>query len=149
MWNANMDAPMTKTRPSENVASSNHHHNDDAVAIELPGAVAPGALMILALQERGVTPREAAAEAGTAYPNNHRTIKTLLQTLKEAQDIREVGHGQPHPLKGPWRGRLAISVGKGLRVVLEPGPDDPQHRSKAVNWKTVRQVRIIEIADYH
>ena len=58
---------MTKTRPSENVASSNHHHNDDAVAIELPGAVAPGAIMVLILQERGATPRQAAAKAGIAY----------------------------------------------------------------------------------
>ena len=65
---AKMDASTTKTQPSDHALSSNQQEDENAVAAEFFGAVAPGALMILALQERGVTPREAAAEANIAYP---------------------------------------------------------------------------------
>ena len=63
-----MDAPMTKTKPSGHEISSSHKQDEDVVVAELFGAVAPGAQMIIILQELGITPRQAAAKAGIAYP---------------------------------------------------------------------------------
>ena len=62
-----MDAAITKTQPSDHDTDDKLQLDEDTFAAEFFGAVAPGALMILALQERGVTPREAAAKAGIPY----------------------------------------------------------------------------------
>ena len=58
---------MEKTAPSHYPTSAPHHDNDEDVVAELFGAVAPGAQIILILEERGITPREAAAQASIDY----------------------------------------------------------------------------------
>ena len=84
-----------------------------------------------------------------AYPNNYRNVKALLDDLRRVEHLGEITLGNPHPLKGGRQGQLAISVGRALRMILEPGPDDPQHGAKRVSWRAVRQVKIVDITDYH
>ena len=84
-----------------------------------------------------------------AYPNNHRHIAMLLSALSKVENVREMTMGKPHPLKGNRQGQLAISVGRALRMVLTPGPDDPQYGAKRVNWRAVKQIQIVDITDYH
>ena len=84
-----------------------------------------------------------------AFPNNYKNIEALLHALKKAENAGKILYGKPHPLKGARQGQLAIGVGKSLRMVLEPGADDPQHGSKTPTWRVVRQVKILEITNYH
>ena len=59
---------MPKTKPQHHTAVTVEcDDDDDNVTIELPGAVAPGAIMMSVLEERGITPRKAAAKAGIDY----------------------------------------------------------------------------------
>ena len=58
---------MTTTKPSDRDISDSHQPDDDIVEVELFGAVAPGAQMIIILQELEITPRQAAAKAGIPY----------------------------------------------------------------------------------
>ena len=84
-----------------------------------------------------------------AYPSHYSNVKALLDDLRRVEHLREITLGNPHPLKGDRQGQLAISVGRTLRMVLAPGPDDLQHGAKAVNWRAVKQIQIVEITDYH
>ena len=58
---------MTKTKPVDCDTSGDYQRDDDVVAAEYFGAVAPGAKIILILQELGITPKQAAAKAGIPY----------------------------------------------------------------------------------
>ena len=62
-----MEAPMTTTKPSSHDTSGGRQIDDDTFVTEFFGAVAPGAKIILILQELGITPRQAAAKAGIPY----------------------------------------------------------------------------------
>ena len=75
---------MTDTKPCKNTTGSpNCDDDDDGVAIELPGAVAPGAIIMAVLEERGLTPRKAATRADIDY-------ETFFGVLSGVEPVTDV-----------------------------------------------------------
>lgn len=77
-------------------------------------------------------------------------LKARLADLEAAQVVTDVKRGRPHPLKGESRGRLALDLDGGCRLVIEPvQAPPPETPDGAVDWSSVQDVRVVMIGDYH
>lgn len=81
-----------------------------------------------------------------------RKVSGRLQDLEAAlslEDIRSLP-GACHELTGDRAGQLAIRVGGGKRLILEPASNPtPVKEDGGLDWLEVRAVRIVAIHDYH
>ena len=79
-------------------------------------------------------------------------VMSRLTDLRAAASLAHVRNlpGKCHELDGKRKGQLGISVGRGLRLVLEPTDGWPRgRRSGDAVWGQIDAVRVLEIVDYH
>lgn len=75
-----------------------------------------------------------------------------LATLAAATSLEDLRYlpGRCHELRGDRDGQLAIDLPDGKRLVLEPAAEPaPSKPDGGLDWTQVRDVRILEIEDYH
>ncbi len=83
-------------------------------------------------------------------PNNAAKLRTRMLDLADAQNVRELTAGDPHPLRGDRKGQLAIKLDGGTRLVIKPNHDKiPRSDDGGIDWAAVTAVTICFIGDYH
>jgi plasmid maintenance system killer protein len=81
-----------------------------------------------------------------------RKVSGRLQDLEAAPSLEDMRSlpGACHELTGDRAGQLAIRVGGGKRLILEPASNPtPVKEDGGLDWREVRAVRIVAIHDYH
>ena len=81
--------------------------------------------------------------------------KRLRQRLDDLDAVANLEAARPlpgklHELTGDRKGRLAMTVDRGKRLILEPA--DPELARKpdgGLDWTQVTAVRILGVEDYH
>ncbi len=79
-------------------------------------------------------------------------LRQRLDDLDAAANLEEARPlpGKLHELTGDRKGRLAMTVDRGKRLILEPA--DPELARKpdgGLDWTRVTAVRILGVEDYH
>ncbi len=73
-----------------------------------------------------------------------------LSNLMNAERVRDLPAGRPHPLKGDRLGQFALDLDGGQRLVFESANDPvPTTTDGAIDWAEVTMIRIVYIGDYH
>jgi len=95
------------------------------------------------------TPREIMANYGTRA----KQVNKRMEELKAAvtlQDISLIPQANCHPLKGSLKGCLAVDISANYRIVFEPDNNPlPTNDEGGLDWKSVTDIKIISIEDYH
>jgi plasmid maintenance system killer protein len=81
-----------------------------------------------------------------------RKVTGRLQDLEAAASLEDMRSlpGACHELTGDRAGQLAIRVGGGKRLILEPASNPrPAKTDGGLDWPEVRAVRIVALDDYH
>lgn len=77
-------------------------------------------------------------------------LKARLADMESASSLGDLPAGRPHPLQGNWKGKFALDLNRGNRLVLESADAPPPlDRDGSLGWRKVRSVRIVFIGDYH
>ena len=83
---------------------------------------------------------------------NGKKIKRRLDDLSAANNLEEVRNlpGKCHELIGGRKGQLSIHVEEPHRLIFKPNhAPEATTNSGSLNWKTVTNITIIEITNYH
>ena len=97
---------------------------------------------------------ETYSEACKAWgPERARKVIQRLNEIKAAPTLRDLGHLPParcHALTGDYKGRYAVNLTHNYRLIFEPivGSGEAQV-SGPLQLSQVREVRILEVIDYH
>ena len=81
-----------------------------------------------------------------------RKVSGRLQDLEAAASLEDMRSlpGACHELSGDRAGQLAIRVGGGKRLILEPASiPAPAKPDGGLDWPEVSAVRVVAIHDYH
>ena len=79
-----------------------------------------------------------------------RKLRARLDDLGAAGNVTELIAGRPHPLRGDRHGRFALDLDGGRRLVFEPtAQPPPDHPHGGIDWRSVDDVTIVFIGDYH
>jgi len=81
-----------------------------------------------------------------------RKVSGRLLDMEAAASLEEMRSlaGMCHELAGDRAGQLAIRVGGGKRLILEPANNPtPVNRDGGLDWPAVTAVRIVALLDYH
>lgn len=79
-----------------------------------------------------------------------RKLQTRLAELDSASNVTELPAGRPHELRGDQRGQYAVTIHRGLRLVLEPTlQPPPENEHGGIDWRAVDDITIVFIGDYH
>lgn len=70
-----------------------------------------------------------------------------LLAVASLEEMRQLA-GRCHELKGDRAGSLAIDVGDGKRLVIEPTAP-METKGGGLDWARVDAVRVLEIKNYH
>ena len=83
-------------------------------------------------------------------PKGARKLHTRLAELLTVSRVSDLVAGRPHPLKHDQRGKFALDLDGGRRLVFVPAHDPaPLNEDNSVAWTEVTAVRVIFIGDYH
>ncbi len=86
----------------------------------------------------------------TLGPNSGKKLRTRLAEIEAANCVAELLTGRPHPLTGSRVGEFAVDLAGGCRLVFEPCDDPiPEKEDGGIDWKEVKDIRVIFIGDYH
>lgn len=79
-------------------------------------------------------------------------VMTRLKDLAAAPTLEEFQRlpGRCHELAGGRRGRLALDLAGGKRLVFRPRENPAPHKPDGgLDWRKVDAVEVTDIADYH
>ena len=80
-------------------------------------------------------------------------VESRIKVLSRALNLGQISEKPPtrlHMLKGDWKGKYAIDVKRGLRIVFEINHDPvPRRPDNSVDVDQVTKIGIIGIFDYH
>lgn len=85
-------------------------------------------------------------------PDAAKTLAIRLANLEDAATLADFRYlpGHCHELMGNRTGQLALTVTKGLRLIIAPGDEPvPLLSEGSLDWAAVTIVRILEVTDYH
>jgi len=83
---------------------------------------------------------------------NGKKIKRRLDDLSAANNLEEVRNlpGNCHELIGSRKGQLSVHLEEPLCLIFRPNhPTETITSNGSLNWKTVTNITIIEIINYH
>lgn len=101
------------------------------------------------IEKRLATPEARAREYG---PDAARALRLRMAQLADASNLGMMRAlpGGCHELTGDRDGQLALTLTKGLRLVLEPADEPvPRLQDGGLDWDAVKSIRIVEVTDYH
>ena len=76
-----------------------------------------------------------------------KSLRNRLADLEAAETVGELLAGNPHPLKGNRKGQIAVNLTGGVRLIFKQ--NQAPHLNQPIDWREVREIRIIDIGDYH
>ncbi|RDV37757.1 killer suppression protein HigA [Bradymonadaceae bacterium TMQ3] len=77
-------------------------------------------------------------------------LKRRLADLMAADSVTDLVAGRPHPLKQDRLGQFALDLDGGKRLIFEAAHEPiPLTADDAIDWSKVKNIRIVEIGDYH
>jgi len=83
-------------------------------------------------------------------PAGAKKLRTRLNSLAAASNVRELWGGRPHTLRGNLEGQFALDLAGGHRLIFRPNHDPvPRMETGDVDWSSVEKVTITDIGDYH
>jgi proteic killer suppression protein len=83
---------------------------------------------------------------------NAKRIRLRLALLEAAPTLADVPTAPPprrHGLTGPYEGCYAVDVLQPYRILLKPHLVPPPPRGKLINPRSVTEVLILDVLDYH
>lgn len=86
-------------------------------------------------------------------PDNARKIRARMSELKAADDLSQIPYVPParlHALTENRDGQFSVTVKEPFRIIFEPYHDPvPQTFDGGIDKKSVTQINIIEVVNYH
>ena len=86
------------------------------------------------------------------YGKSAKKIKNRLDDLAMVDNLQDAMHlpGRHHPLTGDRKGQFACDLEHPFRLIYEPANEPlPIDENKALIYKEVTIIEIIEVTDYH
>ncbi len=101
------------------------------------------------LQKSLSSPREILVNYGTRA----KQVNTRMQELIAAvtlHDLTFLPQANCHELKGNFKGDLAVDISANFRIRFEPNHIPlPKKDDGGLDWKSVTEIKILSIEDYH
>ncbi len=101
------------------------------------------------LEKRLTEPKEMNKAFGTKAKKINQRMKDLsgVETLA---DMKNLPAARCHELKGDKQGLLAVDVSGNYRLIFEPNHYPfPEKEDGGLDWEQVREIRILQVEDYH
>lgn len=102
----------------------------------------------MGLRKRCTIDREAAKTWGTRA----KIIRRRLDDLRAAETLEVMRNlpGKCHELSEDRKGQLSVHLDKNYRLIFEPADNPlPIKPDGGLDWSQVREIRVIEVEDYH